>query len=125
MHAHPVAEVELLHLIEGVLADHDLGDEQLDVDASIGERGEHELAGVALEHHASGDRHLVGCLHPGFERAPVVTNLGNCVCAVKAVGVRVLAVFAQLVDARQPSGPLGAEPAAVVGDRFIAGVGGR
>ena len=58
--ADPVAAVELLDRGEPVVADDGLRDEQLDLGAALGDRGEHELAGVALEHDAPGDADLVG-----------------------------------------------------------------
>ena len=56
--ADPVAAVELLDVGEAVVADDRLGDEQLELDAAVGDRGEHELAGVALEQDPAGDADL-------------------------------------------------------------------
>ena len=51
----PVATVEALDVGEDVVSDGCLGHEQLDVGAAVGDGEEHELAGVALEHHPTGD----------------------------------------------------------------------
>ena len=65
--ADPVAEVELLDRVERVVADHGLGDEQLDVAGTVAQGGEDQLAGIAEQHDPTGDRHLVGGLGAGFE----------------------------------------------------------
>ena len=68
--ADPVAEVELLHVGELIVARHGLRDEQLDLVATIADGGEHELARVALEHEPTGDGDLVLGLGTGFEFSP-------------------------------------------------------
>ena len=110
--ADPVAAVERLDVGEGVVADDGLGDEQLDLDAAVGDRGEHELARVALEEHAAGDADLdVGLGCPARGRPPLA-HLGRRVGAVEAVRVRLAAGGA---DGRRPvlaARPLGRQPAA-------------
>ena len=58
-----------LHGLEGVVADHGLGDEQLHLVVAVAHGGEHELARVAQQHHAAGDGHVVVGLRAGFELA--------------------------------------------------------
>jgi hypothetical protein len=119
--ADPVAAVELLHRCEPLVADDGLRDEQLQLGAALGDRGEHELAGVALEHDAPGDADLVGCLGTRIEVGPVGSDLGERVRAVEAVGVRLAADGPDGIDLPLTADPLGGEPAA--GER--AGCVGR
>ena len=42
--------------LKRVVADDRLGDEQLEVDAPVGDGEEHQLAGIALEHDPTSDR---------------------------------------------------------------------
>ena len=71
--ADPVTAVELLDGREAVVADDGLGHEQLDLGAALGDRGEHELAGVALEEDASGDGDVRIGLGAGLEVRPLGT----------------------------------------------------
>ena len=122
--ADPVAAVERLDVGERVVADDRLGDEQLDVDAAVGDREEHQLAGVALEHHpaADGDGD-VGLRRPGRGRRRAARTSAALWRAVEAVGVRLPPRGAQLVDLPLAAGALGGEPAAGRGRRFV--VAGR
>ena len=126
MGAHPVTAVEVLDLGERLVADRGLGDEQLQLRAPLGDGGEHELAGVALEHHAAGDRDLGRSLGAGREIRPLGAHLGQRVGAVEAVRVRLGAGLAELVDEALPPRPLRGQPAPTVGRTVgVGGVGGR
>ena len=122
--AHPVAEVELLHVGEPVVADDGLRDEQLHLAVAVADGGEHELAGVALQHDAPGDRdHRVG-LGPGLDRPPLGADVSEGVRAVEAVRVRLVAASADLVDASQSPCLLRRQPAPGVDVGLGRGLGG-
>ncbi len=111
--ADPVAAVERLDVGEAVVADHGPGDEQLQLDASIGDGGEHELAGVALEQHAAGDRHLGVGLRAGREVAPTGPGRSAAVWVrSNRYGYGWRPAARQLVDLGLAARPLGGEPAA-------------
>ena len=81
----------------------------------VGDGEEDELAGVALEHHTTADRHRrVGVL-AGSEVGAERPNVGCAVGAIEAVRVRLAAGGAQVVDLLLATGALGGEPAP--GDR--------
>ena len=109
--ADPIAAVELLDVSEAVVADHGPGDEQLQLDASIGDGREHELAGVALEQHAAGDCHLGVGLRAGREVAPLGPHLRRGVGAVEPVRVRLAAGRPPLIHLGLAARPFGGEPA--------------
>ena len=95
-----------------LVSDDRLGDEQLDVDAAVGDGEEHELAGVALEHHPTGDGDADVRLLAGAEVGSDGTHVGGAVRAFVAVGVRLAPGGAQLVDLPLAAGALGGEAAA-------------
>ena len=107
--ADPVAAVERFDVGELVVTDDRLGDEQLDVDAAVGDGEEDELAGVALEHHATGDRDGDVGLRTGTEVGAEKAYVGRAVRAVEAVRIRLATDGAQLVDLTLPPGALGGE----------------
>ena len=107
----PITSVEGLDVRELFVADHRLGDEQLEVDAAIGDREEHELAGVALEHQAPGDRHGDVGLGARSELGAELAHIRRAVHAVEAVRIGLTSGGAQVVDSSLSSNALGGEAA--------------
>jgi hypothetical protein len=119
----PVAAVEGLDVGEHLIADNRLGDEQLQLGAPLGNGREHQLAGVALEHHPSGDGDLVVRLGAGRQVRPFGAHLGHGVGAVEAVRVRLAPRSPDVVDEPLAASPLGRQPAPT-GRRVALGGGG-
>ena len=79
MGADPVAEVELLDVVERVVAHHGLRHEQLDLAGPVADRGEDQLAGVAQQHDAPGDGDLVVGLGARLRGRPTSTRISASV----------------------------------------------
>jgi hypothetical protein len=89
VHTHPVAEVDGLERVEPVVAHHGLGDEELDLTIAIAHGGEHELARVARQHDAAGNRHAHVGLGTWLQVIVGGAQFGERVGAVEAVRIGV------------------------------------
>ena len=110
--AHPVAEVEIAERGEPVVADHRLGDEQLDLAAAVAQRGEDQLALLAAQHHPAGDGDSLVGLGAGLERSEASRSSVERVRAIEAVRVRIGTGVAQRPDLVEPLGLLGRQTTA-------------
>ena len=117
----PVAAIERLDIDERVVADDRLGDEQLEVGATVGDGEEDELAGVALEHDATADGDDDVGLLARSEVGAELAHLGGAVRAVEPVGIGLPSGGTQLVDLPLAASALGGEAAARRASAVVAG----
>ncbi len=103
VHTDPVAEIERFHVVELIVTRDRLRDEQLDLIGTILNRGKHQLAGVALEHHPTGDGDLMVGFRARFEVAPGLSDLAECVRTIEPIRIRFVAPVSQFPDACEAS----------------------
>ena len=99
--AHPVAQIEGVEAVVGVLAQHSPGDEELQLSGPIAKGGEGQLSLPADEHEAAGHGDPLVGLGPGRELGVAVADLTQRVGAIEAVRVGVGAVLPERLELGQ------------------------